>query len=257
MPDELGTVNARRDRAREVEVIRQHYRQHREALTKLTAEAPTEHLATEYNRLIHEIDTALGKLNELEGRPSTEPGMKPLVATPPAPGERGWREAPAEEPAARSRLLIILGAGMVVLAVIAWLMWRASSDERPITPIVTETAPVSTTAPVTPAPATPPTLSIDPPNHDYGTIRKGTRAARQFEVANNTDQPMSINIARSECRCLYYDYANVVPPNGKETITVTIDGAKAAAGPLRETLEVTAKRDPSMATTFTVNAIIR
>jgi hypothetical protein len=260
MPEEFGTVNVRRgERAREIEVIRQHYRHHREALTNLVAEAPTEHLAGEYNRLIQEIDLALGKLGELEGRPS-EPGLKPLVTTPPL-RDHGFTPSrmPGDETSAAptpARLILIIAAGVLVLAVIGWLMWRASVDERPVTPIVTETAPVTNTEPITPAPA-PTALAMEPPVHDFGTIRKGTRAARQFEVANNTDQPVSINIARSACRCLYYDYANVVPPNGRETITVTLDGAKAPAGALQESIAVSARRDPSVATSFLVKATIR
>src|SRR5688500_20033642 len=95
MSDDFGTINVRKgERTREIEVLRQHYRQHREGLARMTADAPTEHLAAEYQRLIIEIDRALGKLNELEGagaappplpanpRLKTEPGMRPLVSTP-------------------------------------------------------------------------------------------------------------------------------------------------------------------------------
>ncbi|HKO55225.1 MAG TPA: hypothetical protein VJ276_05060, partial [Thermoanaerobaculia bacterium] len=67
MSDEFGTVNVRRgDRAREIEVIRQHYRAHRDALAKMMSDAPTEHLAAEYQRLLHDIDASLAKLDELE-----------------------------------------------------------------------------------------------------------------------------------------------------------------------------------------------
>ena len=57
MSDDFGTINVSRgERAREIEVLRQHYRQHREALVRMTSDAPTEHLAAEYQRLIVEID---------------------------------------------------------------------------------------------------------------------------------------------------------------------------------------------------------
>src|SRR6476659_7767329 len=90
MSNDFGTVSVpRRDRAREIEVLRQQYRKHRESLNALAADAPSEHLATEYARLIKEIDTALGKLAELEGRTPldtqpvrTEPGSRPLVTPP-------------------------------------------------------------------------------------------------------------------------------------------------------------------------------
>lgn len=257
MPEEFGTVNVRRgDRAREIEVIRDRYKHHRDTLVKLAADAPTEHLATEYGRLAREIDSALAKLVELDATQSvkTAPGMKPLAPSPSAVGDI----VPDEPtPASPARLALIIGAGLLVLAVIAGLMWRASSDERPITPIVTESSPPATAAPVTPVRAAPVVLSVEPPAHDYGALRKGTRAARQFEVANSTNQAIVITIPRSACRCLYYDYANVVPPKGKETITVTIDGARAKAGSLQETVTVTAKNNPSVTASFDVNATIR
>ncbi|HEY3052836.1 MAG TPA: hypothetical protein VGK04_05540, partial [Thermoanaerobaculia bacterium] len=69
MSKEFGTVSVRRgDRAREIEILRQQYGRHRDTLASLAADAPTEHLASEYARLIREIDTALGKLGELEGQ---------------------------------------------------------------------------------------------------------------------------------------------------------------------------------------------
>ncbi|MGZ8709748.1 MAG: DUF1573 domain-containing protein, partial [Thermoanaerobaculia bacterium] len=144
-----------------------------------------------------------------------------------------------------------------VLGLIGWLMWRASSEERPETPIespqVVET--VETTPPQTPAQAA--AISVEPPAHDYGAVRKGTRAARQFEIVNTTDQPIKVDVARSQCRCLYYDYAGLIPPKGKETLTVTIDGAKAQAGTLSESIRITAESDPSIATSFDVTATIR
>src|SRR4051812_24282189 len=88
MGDEFGTVNVRRtDRAREIEILKQHYQSHRDSLASLAENAPTDFLATEYQRLIGEIDAALAKLHELEGRgeegsaprPKTQPGTRPLV----------------------------------------------------------------------------------------------------------------------------------------------------------------------------------
>jgi hypothetical protein len=270
MSNEFGTVNVRKgDKAREIDILRQQYNRHRESLTAMAAEAPSEHLAAEYHRLIKEIDAALGKLGELEGlRPSdtqplktTEPGARPLV-TPP-----GMINPDADEPAGATspipRVAMIIAAGVVVLALIGWLLWRASG-ERKSTPIETRTDTVvaNDTAPppqpVTPAPKPlPATLSIDPPAQDYGTIRKGTRAVRQYQVTNNSEQPVSLEVARSACRCLYYDYAGSIAAHGKETITVTVDGAKAKAGALRETVNVSAKKDPSVTGSFQVNALIQ
>ena len=92
---------------------------------------------------------------------------------------------------------------------------------------------------------------------DYGILRKGTRATRQYELINNTDEPISPQVARSVCRCLYYEHAPVIPPRAKESLTVTIDGAKAKAGPLLESVKVTSKTDPAVVVTFDVTATVR
>lgn len=306
MSDEFGTVNVRRgDRAREIEVIRQHYRTHRDALTRMIADAPTEHLAGEYQRLINEIDTALAKIDELDARPSspnlpaagvvapaperartepgtrsaplgTQPGTRPLVAPPtaaPLP-DVGMYEPPLEEPRSSSRVLLIVAIGVVVLGIIGWLMWRASDRgaTKPIVeaPATTATQPVSDTAavdtgtivpaapePAATTPAAAGALRVTPALQDYGTIRKGTRAVRQFEVTNTTAAPITITVARSQCKCLYYEYAAPLAAKKKGTITVTVDGARAPAGDLRETLAVRAKSDPSVQAQLEISATIR
>ncbi|MDP9193572.1 MAG: DUF1573 domain-containing protein [Acidobacteriota bacterium] len=279
MSDDFGTINVNRgERAREIEVLRQHYRQHREALARMTVDAPTEHLATEYQRLINEIDRALGKLNELEGaasapsplpppahaRSKTEPGLRPLVSTmrdddasePPAP-----RDLPLEEEP-RSRVPLILAAMLVALVLIGWLVWRASSD-RGDAPLIAENGTATSTAPDTSLEDAQTTttvassLTAAPASHDYGIIRKGTRATRQFEIANSSDEPLSVEVARSTCRCLYYEHSPVIPPKGKESLTVTIDGAKAKAGELSETVRITKKGDPSVVANVEVSATIQ
>ena len=273
MSNEFGTVSVRRDRQREIEILRQHYNRHRETLTNLAAEAPSEHLASEYHRLIREIDVALGKLGELEGRvpadtnPSLrttvsgiEPGSRPLVTPPSAttPNDYSETNAPVN---AMPRIAMIIIAGIVVLAMIAVLMWRASG-ERPATPTtrtqVTQTVAPDTAAPVTPAPKPlPVALAIDPPSQDYGTIRKGTRAVRQFVVTNNGAETLTLQVERSKCRCLYYEYPPSVAPHAKETVTVTIDGGKAKVGPLHEAINISSKKDPSLVATMEINAVIR
>ncbi|MCU1347149.1 MAG: hypothetical protein JWO56_179, partial [Acidobacteria bacterium] len=232
MSDDFGTVNVKRgDRSREIESLRQQYGHHRDALTRMVADAPTELLAKEYQRLIRELDASLRKLDELEGRaplngsdetqrmepeleplppppgalpssPRTAAGDRPL-ATPPSPG--GYT-SPSEPPNPQSRVALIVVAGAVVLALIGWLIYRASSDRRPPSPIgsgssMTETTAIETTtvtpATVAPEPIAPPAgsaaLTVSPASADYGTIRKGTRAVRQFDVTNTT--AAAINIA--------------------------------------------------------------
>jgi hypothetical protein len=80
---------------------------------------------------------------------------------------------------------------------------------------------------------------------------------RQLEVTNTTSQPITYSVARSQCRCLFYDYTGKLAPKKKETLTVTVDGAKAKAGALTETVSVTSKQQPSMNTSFQVNATIQ
>ena len=303
MSDEFGTVNVRRgDRAREIEILRQQYRRHRESLVSMAAEAPTEALSAAYDHLIQEIDQSLRKLDDLEGRVPqdtqpviqidaagrpistltagglaaaaaaaaqneatfrsrpTEPGARPLVN-----GPQSFEAAAPEaaDPNPVPRLVLIVAAGIVVLGIIFWLLWKASGDRRaPAVVQQTDTA-VSAAAPDTVAPVTPAprpaaaSLAITPAAQDYGTIRKGTRAVRQFQVTNTTSKPIAVQVTRSTCRCLYYDYVDKLAPGKQETITVTIDGAKARAGNLHEALTVSAKKDPSITASFEVNAVIK
>jgi hypothetical protein len=281
--DDFGTINVQRgERAREIEVMRQHYRQHRDALQRMTADAPTEHLAAEYTRLVVDIDRSLAKLEELEGKtsapPAPPPHGDPLSRRMTHPASRPLvhnRDEVAEAPAVppvdageeRSRLPLIIAAAVVALALIGWLIWRASSDrgtdavveEQPA--VVTDTvAPGTTAADDTIAPAGQPIptgLAATPDSHDFGVVRKGTRATRQYELANTTDEPMSVNVARSACRCLYYEHAPVIPPKAKENLTVTVDAARAKAGELREQILITSKADAAVSTTIDVNATIR
>ena len=283
--DDFGTVNLKRnERAREIEVMRQHYRRHRETLNELATDAPTEYLANEYRRLIQEVEISLGKLDELEGRVTMTPpasagaGIGAATAAtaatitssiPPRtePGRRTLNPPPAviqfddDRSSPGSRLILILIAGLLVLGALGWLIWRASSEERPITPVVSESSETPETETV--AAASPrvtegaAALAVEPPAHDYGVVRKGTRAARQFEVVNSTDAPISIKVSRSNCRCLYYDYGDVIPPNGRETLTVTVDGAKAEVGQLQEAITIASNANASQTTTFNVNATIR
>jgi hypothetical protein len=277
MSDDFGTVNVNRgQRAREIEVMRAHYRRHREALVSMAADAPTESLASAYQRLIHDIDSSLTKLDDLEGRgagtiplapPPTLPGDQPIAHTMYGDDEPTHTDyvPPYDAPSGggKSRLAIMLLAGLLVLGAIGWLVWRGSSDRKP-DGVVIDTAATTDTAPI-PDPDTTTTiaapiaseLAMTPAVQNYGTIRKGTRATRQFEINNRTDAPITVSVSRSTCRCLFYEYVELVPPKGKESVTVTIDGARAKAGELRETVKVTSKKNPSVTTTFNVEAEIR
>lgn len=297
MSDEFETVHSSRaERSREIEVLRANYRRHREALKRMAAEAPTDALAQDYQRLVMSIDTSLAKLDELDGaaaplRLKTDAGSTPLMQTNVQPlaepvydadaTQVDYEPPPEGTTVSNGRLALIVVAGIVVLALIGWLIWRASSDRAAAdvtdtsgtaTASVTDTADTVTETSAEPgtiapaggdtageAPTVPPqqSLSVSPEAHDYGAIRKGTRATRQFEVLNSSEEPMAIVVARSACRCLFYEYGQVVPPNGRETITVTVDGARAKAGELAETVKVSSKNDPAIVTSFDVTATIR
>ena len=277
MSDDFGTVSVKQ-KSREIEQLRQHYLRHRETIRGLAADAPTEHLANEYQRIAGDIDKALTKLAEIDGRsaasssgPSTEflraktqPGTIPLQTYDPDATQIDDGAAyVAADPNPRSRVALIVVAGLLVLALIGWMIWRGSNRGDAEAPPVVDTSATATdtsvdTAPLTTAPAVADdALAITPASADYGTMRKGTRAVRQFEIANNTEEPISIELARSACRCLFYDYAEVVPPRGKETITVTIDAARAPQGQLRETVKVSSKKDPAVAAAFDVSATVQ
>jgi len=277
MPEEFGTVNLKQGtQTREIELLRRHYRAHRESLMRMITDAPTEHLASEYQRLVADIDMAVRKLDELEGKPAPSiadtnpsikagPGTRPLVRpNEPLPAQPASMYRPPAAPSrAQSRVAMIVIAGVVVLVIIGWLIWRASSDRKASGPVVDQQPVTSTNnAPppaVTPAPVTTPpvSLKITPAANDYGTIHRGTRAVRQFLVTNSSDSIVDIEVARSACRCLFYDYNSKLPPRGQETITVTVDGARAKIGPLQEQVEVRAKKDPNNAATMMVQATIR
>jgi hypothetical protein len=284
MSDDFGTVNVKRgDRAREIEVLRQHYKVHRDTLTQMVPDAPTEHLASEYKRLVADIDASVRKLDELDRAPSataaglvepprmgTSPGNRPLVSSEPATdhGIASYEALPANRASSNSsRVLLMLVIAVVVLGVIGWLIWRASSEkkanapqviESPATSTVSETGAAGGTAVPVPVAATP-SIRITPEVADYGTIRKGTRAVRQFEITNLTSTPLSFVVARSACRCLYYEYnaKSKLAPKGKEALTVTVDGARAKAGALEEKIAVTSKDDPNANGTIGVRAVIK
>ena len=289
MSDDFGTVNVRRgDRAREIEVLRQHYRGHRDGLARLAADAPTEQLAAEYHRLIASIDDALRKLDELEGRPATQPGTRPVPGSMTSPGMRPLSSEPVTEPqkyveepapdGGGGRTLLIIAVGFLVLVAIGYLIWRASRErrpagtttatgtvvEQPVTPatadtIAPATAPPAGTATIVPAatPAGAGALKIAPVLADYGIVRKGTRAVRQFELTNGAAAEVPYDLSRSTCHCLFYAFHSPVAAHGKETVTVTIDGAKAKPGTVDEQISVKQKKGSAVFGTISIRAVVK
>lgn len=271
MSDDFETISARR--TGDIDAMRGKYRRHREALMSLVADAPNELIAADYRRVIADIDIALAKLDNLDSplpraaaaaappppRLNTQPGMRPLVTSTAVDSDAHITEGTD----ARSRLILIIAAAVIALAAIGWLIYKASGRPERATVVEEPAATTDTSAtiaeegPATTTARPPRILTVTPDSLDYGVIRKGTRATRQYEIVNNSEEPVSVSVSRSTCRCLYYEHAPVVPPKGKESLTVTIDGAKAKAGPLLESIRVSAKSDPAIVTTFDVTATVQ
>jgi hypothetical protein len=247
MSDDFGTISARR--AREVEVLRKH----RESLVKMLADVDAQ---------LRDLDIPTPVIPPPHDDDSL--GSRPIVNTATYEEAEGVTQPGAGLP----RVLVLAGVALLALALIGWLIWRASSD-RPAAGTVVE----ETTAPATETTATAPDtvaeapetdtiapaatgMRLTPRSQDYGLIRKGTRATRQYQFRNDTDEPVTIAVSRSTCRCLYYEYEALVPPKATESITVTVDGAKAKAGTLRETISVTPKSGGG-GTSFDVIATIQ
>lgn len=267
MSDDLGTLNIKQQgMARDIEALRQRYFEHRQALERLSAEAPTDALAIRYRQLIAEIDNSVKKLGDLqkEADPNGEKADPALRRT--SPGTRPLRGDPQMAPLTvpvektGTRTVLILIVGLLVLATLGYFVWRFATGTSPAGPatttVATETDTVAPAEIVENTAAPRPVLSAEPLTQDYGTVRRGTRATRQFELLNSTDQPLTIRANRSNCRCLWFEYADTIPAQGSTTMTVTVDGAKANSGPLHEAVQIESKTDPTVRTTFDVVAQI-
>lgn len=259
MPNDWNTVNVKPGPGgvlREIDKLRRQYADHRSTLERLAMDAPTEHLAMRYRDLVNELDASMARIADLEMGVTPGAQQDPLHydATPDSTAAEAFR--PPTAGGAHKRTLLIVLVGLFMVAVLALLAWNWLQDESPASSPPEEVA--ETTESVEPlVEEAGPDLTVTPEAHHYGTIRRGARAARQFEITNNTELTLPIQIRRSECRCLWFEYADTIPPNGTTTLTVTIDAAKAPAGPLRETVQVLSASEPQMTTEFDLTATIQ
>lgn len=249
MSDEWNTVNIRPGAGgvlREIDLLRRRYADHRSTLERLAADAPTEQLARRYRQLIGELEASMARIAELEMGSADDPNAEPLDDDDPR-----WREPEEAGPPHEERprrvlptVLVALAAVFIigVLGLLAWNWIRGGAEPEAPAAIIepSEREPMIETDPVSQEVS----LTATPDQQSYGELRRGTRAVRQFEIANNTDETLPISVLRSDCRCLWFEYADTIPPRGTTTLTVTVDGAKAPAGTLRETIQIVSKTDP-------------
>jgi hypothetical protein len=277
MEDDFETRNMNRAQvARELEAAREKYRAQLRSVQQLRDEAPTEPLADRYRELEAELVDSIRKLDDLLGEnrqqhpePPPEASEPPAVAPPPPPPPAAQippvQYHGAATPASRTsedfrgnqvesdrgRLLAILAGGALALILLGVLVWyfafrtpAATIQEQP-DPVVTAPAPESAQL-----------LTITPATHDFGVVRKGTRAVRQFRLSNETDEPMEVSVERSVCRCLWYDFESTIPPKEATVLAVTFDGSRAPGGVTREELTISAGPDPSRQVTATIIATV-
>jgi hypothetical protein len=172
--------------------------------------------------------------------------------------------AAGEEEGTLLRIVLIIGLAIVLLGVLALFVWKFSGDRTPATaekpaapaPVA---APPPKEEPVTPAPEPKPesALSVTPQQQDFGTIEKGSSAVRTFELANRGKVAITLELSRSKCRCLWYDPPKNLSAGGRGTLTVRLDGSRAPAGPLAESVEITGKGHRDALAVIEINADVK
>lgn len=247
MSDEWNTVNIRPGAGgvlREIDLLRRRYADHRSTLERLAADAPTEQLARRYRQLIGELEASMARIAELEMGSEEDRNAEPLDDHDPR-----WREpeeaVTADESPRRALPILVALAALFIIGVIGLFAWNwVRGDAEPESPAAI-VEPSEREPAIEPDPAAQEVaLTATPDQQSYGELRRGTRAVRQFEIANNTDETLPISVLRSDCRCLWFEYADTIPPRGTTTLTVTVDGAKAPEGTLRETIQIVSKTEP-------------
>lgn len=268
----------RRPPNRELAALRAKYIHHRDTLSKLSADAPTGHMAKVYERVTAEIDSAIRKLDDLDRGDDGALAM-PLdaVAEPVKPvhpamigaddriENREWDPQGADvySPSVQGdqtglKKLILALVAIAAIALLGFFAWSATKNGEDSPAVVEESG-----ADLEPAPESEPViaeagpLTITPASFDFGTVEKGTRKSGRFQIANNTDSALPVAVSRSECRCLWFQHPQIIPPNTTASLTVTVDAARAKSGKVEELVTVSSKDDSAVTADVEVTAAIQ
>jgi len=259
---------------REIDRLKGVYQEHSTQLAKLASSAPTKALARKYHELIGDINRSIlgledpGAIAERSTHERPAPPASPSRPAPSVASEIRLRTEPGtyasdldSGDSAFGRIALILGMAIVVIALLALFVWKYGGESRSDTEPAAQASeePIAPGATVSRAPATPPrpALQATPEAQDFGVIYKGTRVAKSFDVFNNTDRDVTIQLERSKCRCLWFEYDGAIPAGEKVTVSVSVDGGRAEPGLLSEAIVITTRDAPRVATEVQVTAEIR
>ncbi len=295
MDEDLKTVNYSREKlAREFDALRSRYRDQRDTLRRLADEAPTDVLSSRYRLLIGEIEVAIARIDELEqvGSPLPRSTAGTATAAGPMPGaaarstasqETGstgsdeWDQIRRTAPGSRAtvpsaftsdagtlRTLAMVAAGVALLALVGFLLWkyafnRPESNAAAITELSSTASTESSTESAPAAEEVTPKSSIviTPAMQDFGEVKKGTRSTKSFVLENNSASPLTVKVARSTCRCLWFEHPATVAPRARANFTVSVDGGRARAGALEERIQISAATGSDAPVTLTVRANVK
>jgi uncharacterized cupredoxin-like copper-binding protein len=74
-----------------------------------------------------------------------------------------------------------------------------------------------------------PSISVEKPTHDFGTINQGQKVDHLFAVKNRGDEPLTITQIRSSCGCTAATLSTkTIPPGKSGEVKVTFDSTNFA-----------------------------
>ena len=97
-----------------------------------------------------------------------------------------------------------------------------------------------------------PTISVEKPVHDFGTVTQGEKVDHHFVVKNRGDEPLTINQIRSSCGCTAATLsAKTIPPGKSEEVKVTFDSTN-FAGQVTKTVNLDSNDPHNPSTVLTL-----